>query len=72
MEEQVGVIFTHAGAKLLVEMLKIVLDDYEEYLGTPIPFENQKLDVLREKVATAKKQRQAEAAKSNQDAQSPT
>jgi hypothetical protein len=62
MEEQVGLIFTHPAAKLLQEMLKMLLDELEDAMGAPVLTDLTKLDGLRDIIAANKKKRDDAAA----------
>lgn len=57
MEEQVGVVFTHTAAKLLSEMLGLMVADLEDRTGQAIPLEGGKLDGLRALIAENKEKR---------------
>lgn len=63
MEEQVGVILSHAGAKLLSKLLTMIVEDFEESAGAAIPIEQAKIDGLAEIIVKNKEIRKAAAIK---------
>ncbi len=58
IEEQVGLILNHPAAKLLAEMLTLLINDFEDSTGQKIQLDPQKLDPLRKIISEKKKQRE--------------
>ncbi len=53
MEQQVGLIMSPAGAKLLATMLITVIENFEKSSGTVVPLDPTKLDGLRKMIDAA-------------------
>ncbi len=62
MEEQVGVIFTHTAAKLMGQMLTLLVSDFEEASGTEIALDPAKLAGLQTLIDQAKAARAKQGA----------
>ena len=54
MEEQVGVIFSHAAIKMFVLMLSKVIANFEEAAGKEIPLDSEKVKRLEEYLVSLK------------------
>ena len=54
MEEQGAVVINHSAAKILAQMLGLLIEDYEEAMGAPIVVSADKLDPLKAQIAAAK------------------
>lgn len=61
MEEQVGIMLTPSAAKLLAQIITLMVDAQEDAAGSPIPVDVSKLDALKAAINTAKAARLAKA-----------
>lgn len=59
MEAEVNLIMTHAGAKLLISMVGMVMADFEEAIGQEIPIDPAKLASVKATVDASKAARDA-------------
>ena len=59
MEEQVGIIFTHAAAKLIAEMLGLLVKNLEDATGRVIEIEPTKVAGLRQMLDASKAARES-------------
>jgi hypothetical protein len=53
MEEQVGLIITPSAAKLLAQMLTLIIESHEKATGAKIPLDQEKLVEMKNMIAAA-------------------